>query len=200
MFKIIKQQIKKYPKYLTIRQKVFLWKDSLEQVYFNKIISHFPSHTIRLFLLRKAGARIAKDAAIHSGCKFWNPKGLIIESGSVVGFSCNLDARKGLKIGKNVCLASEVMIWSLHHNYNDPEFTAVGGPVEIGDYAWLCSRCIILPEVKIGTGCVVASGAVITKDVPDYDIVGGIPGKKIGQRDRSQHYNYTPSKYKLHIV
>ena len=177
-----------------------LWKDSLHHVYFNKIISNFPSHNIRLFLLRRAGAKIAKGAAIHSGCQFWNPKGLVIQEGSVIGFSCILDARQGLIIGKNVCLASQVMVWSLHHDYNSPDFKAVGGCVTIGDYAWLCSRSIILPGINIAVGTVVAAGAVVSKNPDAYSVVGGIPAKKIGNRNQNINYNYIPSKYKLHIV
>lgn len=200
----IKSKIKNSPRlynsYLKFRYEMNLWKDSFQHIYLNRIISNFPSHRIRLVLLRIAGAKIAKNAAIHSGCTFWNPKGLIIEEGSVVGFKCNLDARRGLKIGKNVCIASEVMIWSLHHDYNSPVFDGAGGLVEIGDYSWLCSRCIILPNLKVEKYNIIASGAVLTKNTLPFSIMGGIPAKKIGERDNTCDYSYVPSTYKLHIV
>jgi len=72
-----------------------------------------------------------------------------------------------------------------------------GAPVEIGDYAWVCSRSIILPGVKVGEGAVVACGAVVTKDVEPYTVVGGIPAKKIA--DRNKNLEYVPY-YKLHVV
>jgi len=51
-------------------------------------------------------------------------------------------------------------------------------------------RAIIMPGVKIGRGAVVAGGAVVTKDVPDFAIVGGVPAKVIGERkNKDPHYN-----------
>ncbi|WP_409014249.1 MULTISPECIES: acyltransferase [unclassified Arcicella] len=91
------------------------------------------------------------------------------------------------------------MIWSLHHDYNDLHFKAVGGKVTIKKFAWLGSRCILLPGVTIGEGAVVAAGAVVTKDVPPYTIVGGIPAKPIAKREEKE-YDYSPNGYKLHLV
>ena len=59
----------------------------------------------------------------------------------------------------------------------------------IKDYAWLGVGCTVLQGVTIGRGAVVAAGAVVTKDVGDYEIVGGIPAKKIGTRNRDLDYN-----------
>ena len=50
-------------------------------------------------------------------------------------------------------------------------------PVVIGDDVWIGRRAMIMPWVKIGNGVVVAAGAVVTKDVPDFAIVGGVPAK-----------------------
>lgn len=63
--------------------------------------------------------------------------------------------------------------------------------VAIGDYAWICCRSIILPGITIGEGAVVASGAIVTKDVPPYTIVGGTPAKIIGYREKKAYsYGY----------
>ena len=127
-----------------------------------------------------------------------NPKGLIIEEGCSIGPKVLLDARRGIHLHKNVTVAYDAIIWTLQHDMNSADFNTEGGPVEVGEYAWLCSRSIILPGVKIGRGAVVASGAVVTKDVDDYAIVGGVPAKKIGER--SLHgFNYQPF-FNIHIV
>lgn len=51
--------------------------------------------------------------------------------------------------------------------------------VIIGDDVWIGTRVIILPGVRVGTGSIIGAGAVVTKDVPDYAIVGGVPAKII---------------------
>lgn len=55
-------------------------------------------------------------------------------------------------------------------------------PVYIGDDVWIGDRVIILPGVHVGNGCVIAAGSVVTKDVPRYTVVGGVPAKVIRER------------------
>ena len=98
------------------------------------------------------------------------------------------DSRGGtITLGNYVDVAPEVNIWTLEHDLNDPNFATKQGDVVIEDYAWVCNRAIILPGVRIGQGAVVAAGAVVTKDVPAWAIVGGVPAKIIGQRNPQQH-------------
>ena len=158
----------------------------------DKFVLGLPSKTIRRFYINLHGTcNIAPSALLYNGLKWWAGP-LKIGGGSSVGFRCHLDCRNGIEIGNNVDLASEVMIWTKHHDYNDPHFATKGGPVIIGDYAWLCARCIILPGVKIGEGAVVAAGAVVCRDVEPWTIAGGVPAKKIGVRERKD-YKYVPA-------
>jgi acetyltransferase-like isoleucine patch superfamily enzyme len=157
--------------------------------YFIYVIApHIPSHTIRKFILRCFGAKLGKNVSLYSGFEVRNPWNLSIGTNSIIGFKCVLDARRGLVIGNYVNFSSEVMIWTLQHDYNSPTFADKGGKVVIGDRAWLSCRSIILPGVTIGEGAVVAAGAVVTKDVAPYTIVGGIPAKEIGKRNRDLTY------------
>lgn len=174
-----------------------VWRSSIRWYWINCIISHFPSRSVRNFLLNVAGANLGK-ISMFAGFEIRNPKGLTIGNGSSIGPRVTLDARRNLTIGENVTIASEVMIWTLHHDYNDEFFKTVGKEVIIEEYVWVCSRSIILPGVKIGKGAVVASGSVVTKDVEPYAIMGGIPAKKIGERDKKE-FKYSPY-YKMHLV
>lgn len=63
------------------------------------------------------------------------------------------------------------------------DFCAKGGSIEIGDYAFIGVNVTVLHSVKIGKGAVVCAGAVVTKDVPDFAVVAGIPAKVIGTRN-----------------
>lgn len=129
-----------------------------------------------------------------------NPNGLVIEDGVNIGPKCLLDARRGLTIRSNAVVAYEAIIWTLNHDYNDIHFKGKGAPTEIGEYAWICSRSIILPGLKIGKGAIVASGAIVTKDVPDYAIVGGVPAKILGYREENKYqYGYHYESDTMHL-
>ena len=71
---------------------------------------------------------------------------------------------------------------------NDPFFRDCPAPIEIDDYAWIGSRATVLPGVKIGKGAVVAAGAVVTKDVTPYLVVGGVPARPLGTRSTDLRY------------
>ena len=100
-----------------------------------------------------------------------------------------LDGRGALLIiGENVDIAQEVNIWTMQHDYNDSQYKSIGKPVRIEDYVWIASRATILPGVTIGRGAVVASCAVVTKDVPPLAVVAGVPAKVIGNRKDCLEY------------
>lgn len=164
------------------------------------VIPHIPSKNLRNRLIRLFGVRATDNVMFWPGFSIRNPQGLIIEDGVSIGPKCLLDARKGLIIHRNAVIAYEAIIWSLNHDYNDVHFCGKGAPTEIGAYAWICSRSIILPGVKIGEGAVVASGAIVTKDVAPYTVVGGIPAKVIGQRNKKRYeYGYKSGKGYTHF-
>lgn len=173
------------------------WRNSLEWMFIS-ILKFIPSRKLRMALLRWRGAKIAKDVAMFASVEVRNPSGLKIEGGCSIGPKVLLDARKGLEIHKSVTIAYDTIIWTLHHDMNAPDFHVCGAKTIIDDYAWICSRAILLPGVHIGKGAVVASGAVVTKDVEPYTIVGGVPAKPIGKR---QEIDFSYSAYgKLHCV
>ena len=106
-----------------------------------------------------------------------------------------LEGRGGrLMIGDNVDIAQETNIWTLEHDVNDNQHSEIPGDVIIEDHVWIASRVTLLPGVKIGRGAVVASGAVVTRNIPPLAIVGGIPAKIIGYRKNDLTYklNYFP--------
>lgn len=87
-------------------------------------------------------------------------------------------------IGSHVHLAQGITVTALNHRYDDKkrridEQGVSTQPVVISDDVWIGANAVILPGVTIGRHAVVAAGAVVTKDVPDYCIVGGVPAKII---------------------
>lgn len=87
-------------------------------------------------------------------------------------------------IGSHVNLAQGITVTALNHNFEDKEKRIdeqgiTTKPIIIGDDVWIGANAVILPGVTIGKHCVVAAGTVVTKDVPDNTIVGGVPAKEI---------------------
>jgi len=165
-------------------------------------IGQVPSHVIRLFYFKYVfGASIGRKVVIHKGCEIRNPIGLHIGDGSIIGDDAILDARAGLYIGCNVNLSSRVSVWTLQHDYRNPDFACDPehyGPVRINDRVWVGPGVIILPAVTLGEGVVVAAGGVVTKSVDPFSVVGGVPVKKIGQRPENLRYSFD-GKHRLFI-
>ncbi len=148
-----------------------------------------PSHHLRRIIYRDLfHMRIGKTTVIYGGAEIRDPEKIVIGEHSIIGHYAILDGRCGIHIGENVNLSSGVWIWTLQHDPQAADFGVLGGPVVIEDYAWLSCRTVILPNVRIGRGAVVAAGAVVTKDVPPYAIVGGVPARVIGERNRNLTY------------
>jgi len=154
----------------------------LELLLLNFISCTVPLHSIRNLFYRLAGVKIGKNSFIHMGARFYLPWGVEIGSGTIIGDHAFLDGRAKLKIGDNVDIASEVLIYNSEHNVHSEGFDPVEEPVEIADYVFIGPRAVILPGVKIGKGAVVAAGAIVTSNVKPFEIVGGIPAKVIGER------------------
>ncbi len=150
-----------------------------------------PSHHFRRFMYRYLfGMRLGKGSIIHWQARFFHVPGISIGEHCNIGNNAFLDGRCGLSIGNRVATGSEIMVYTLQHDIDSETFAAKGGPVVIEDYVYLGPRVIILPNVRIGKGAVVAAGAVVTQDVPAFAVVGGVPARFI--RERSHNLNYTP--------
>jgi acetyltransferase-like isoleucine patch superfamily enzyme len=160
--------------------------------YADKFTSEIPSHTIRNLLYKSIfRVKLSKRSCIYHGAEIRYHNNLFIEENSLIGDNAILDARKGIYIGKNVNLSSNVQIWTEQHSHRDPYFrclTNSSNRVKICDRVWIGPGVIILHSVTIGEGAVIAAGAVVTKDVPPFTIVGGIPAKKISERNRNLQY------------
>ena len=130
------------------------------------------------------------SSTIHMGANFFKPSGVSIGLDTIIGDNCFLDGRASLTIGNHVDIASQVLIYNDEHDINSETFGNSFGSVTIKDYVFIGPRAIILPGVTIGKGAIVAAGAVVTKDIPDYEIWGGVPAKKISER-KIKNLNYT---------
>lgn len=170
--------------------RVYNWWLDFKLLLVHSVSLHVPFYSIRKLVFAASGVKIGKGTTIHMGCKFFNPAGVVIGEDSKIGQNAFLDGRSILRIGSHVDLASDVMIYNSEHDLESGSFQAREEDVEVEDYVFIGPRVIILPGVRIGRGSVVAAGAVVTKDVPPYAIVGGVPAKVFGERKlRDLRYN-----------
>jgi maltose O-acetyltransferase len=151
-------------------------------VFLLHLTGYIPSHVVRRFFYRLAGVKIGSGSTLHMGARFYNPGNIVIGKDTIIGEGTVLDGRDSLIIGDHVDIASEVMIYNSQHDIHSADFHAVSAPVRIEDYVFIGPRAIILPGVTLGKGCVIGAGAVVTKNVDAFSIVGGIPAKVIGER------------------
>lgn len=147
-----------------------------------RLVGFIPIHFIRKIFYLLSGIKMPFSSTIHLGANFFKPSGIRIGQNSIIGYGVFLDGRGQLNIGSHVDIASEVLIYTDEHDINSPNFGNSFAPVTIKDYVFIGPRAIILPGVTIGRGAVVAAGAVVTKDIPDLEIWGGVPAKKISDR------------------
>lgn len=153
------------------------------------VIGRVPIHVVRLFWYRNVlGMHVGTRTSIHWRAVFYRPERVSIGDHTIIGNDVFLDGRRQITIGDNVNIGGHVQVFTLQHDPDDPDFGTEGGPVVIGDRAWVASRATILPGVTIGQGAVVAAGAVVTKDVAPYAVVGGIPAKFLRERSRDLRY------------
>lgn len=151
-------------------------------------VGRFPSHAVRNHFYRRAGMCLPRSSSIHWRAEFYRPEGIVVGEHCTIGDTVFLDGREGIIIGDNVNVGSHVSVYTRQHDPDDPDFAEVGAPVSIGSYAWVSSHCVILPGVTVGEGAVVAAGAVVTRDVPPFAIVAGVPAVVVRQRSRDLRY------------
>lgn len=160
--------------------------------YPNTILSHVPIWRIRMTALKLIGLKIDKTSNINRHCYIMAGNRLSIGKYSHINRLCTLDARGLLYIGNSVSISHGVMIMSGGHDINSKTFEAIFRPIVIEDYVWIGCGAIILQGVTIGKGAVVAAGAVVTKDIPPYTVVGGNPARPIKKRTEDLNYKCKP--------
>lgn len=140
-------------------------------------------HSVRMDTPPYRRFSLGKQSVIESYCCVNNAVGdVLIGNHTRVGIHCTLIGP--LTIGNHVNLAQGIVVTALNHNFGDTalridEQGVSTNPIVIGDDVWIGANAVILPGVTIGRHAVVAAGAVVTKDVPDNCIVGGVPAKII---------------------
>jgi len=163
----------------------------------NFFINWIPLPRFRKGIYRRLGMAIDPTAHIMRNCQFLALGNIRIGARSIIGHDCFLDAKGGISIGCDVNISSFAKIITAKHLIDAADFAGIDKPVTIRDRVWIASAAIILQGVEIGEGAVVDAGAVVTKDVGPFDVVGGVPAKVMGTRNRNIDYRLQsrPSRF-----
>ena len=159
-----------------------------------RLLNHPEYRETRIRLMKNAKLVLEPNTKSTIGCCFsvWPEKTLFIGSGTSISHGVMINTRCGLKIGRGVLIAREVIIMDYdgHPIFNSTtpssEFTdeRYGGkaePIEIGDHVWIGFRAMIMKGVKIGNGSIVGAHSCVYSDVPENSIVSGNPAKIVKQ-------------------
>ena len=153
--------------------------------------SYKPSHGIyrklRLIFYLKSFAKCGNNLFLHHSLTVFNPKNIEIGDNVKINRGVFITARDKIKIGNDVLIGPYTIINSGNHNYSNPDIPIrsqghSSKPIIIEDDVWIGANATILKGVIIGKGAVVGAGAVVTKEVPPFTVVGGVPARFIKYR------------------
>lgn len=176
-------------------------------MFFLRLIKYYLSHLIdRYYIYQKYGffcppssvisrnVVLGKKFGMNAHCQLicQDPQAgseLIIGDNVSINFGVMINADCGgkIRIGNDVLIGPKVTIRAANHRFDDLHQPIrlqghSAGPITIEDNVWIGSHAVILPNVAIGSGAIIAAGAVVTKDVPAHAIAAGIPAKIIKNR------------------
>lgn len=149
---------------------------------------------VEINALSRSGIKLGKNVTILKGTIIECTgvlsnlgEGLTIGNNVGIAQNCFIQVRGKVEIGNDVIFGPNVSIFSENHNFDNPDLpiskqgeTRIG--VKIEDGVWIGTRAVILDGIILGKNSIVAAGSVVTKNVPPYAIVAGIPAKIIKNR------------------
>lgn len=183
---------------ITVLRSVRIIRFLIQPIYYffanyilNNIVSYIPIHFIRKYYFKAFGMKIGRGSVLDMQQHVVAPHKLTIGSNTHINRGCIFDARGKLSIGNNVSISYKVNIMTGSHNVQSKSFESLYKPITINDYVWIGIGSVLLGGIEIGEGAVICAGSVVTKTVSPYSIVGGVPAKEIGHRQKNLDYNCT---------
>ena len=159
------------------------------------VLFALPRYRVFIFfkktLLQIMGAKVGKKVCIYPGVWITPGRNLVIEDEVDLAKDVLITTSGGVFIGKRTLVGYRTQILSSNHTIPTVgEAFPISGdkhtPIHIANDVWIGANCVITAGVTIGEGAVIAAGSVVTKDVPENAIVGGVPAKLIRYRENSK--------------
>lgn len=144
-----------------------------------------PLNAWRLFWLRRFGATINGKPFVHSRASIIRPWNLTLDHLSCLGDGAVAYCLDRVELEEGSTIAQGGYLCTGTHDFDDPHTPLKTAPVRIGAHAFVGLRAIVLPGVRIGAGCVIGAGAVVTRDTDEWGIYACNPARRIGSRRRT---------------
>jgi acetyltransferase-like isoleucine patch superfamily enzyme len=157
------------------------------------LFRNVPGHVglaLRYVCVRRLAASCGENVAVYAGAHLHDLQKLHLGSNIKIGEMCFLGASGGLSISDDVSIAHATTILTGEHDYTQPgplrETPVIFKPVRIDREVWIGAGVRILAGAHVGEGSAVGAGSVVTRDVPPYAIVAGVPARLLKQRPQSK--------------
>lgn len=137
---------------------------------------------VRILALRLFGAKISGHVFVFPSARIYAPFNLEMHAGSCIGPMTNIYNLGKFTLGERAVISQEAMICGGTHDLTSPRMPLMIGDIDIGADVFVGARALILPGVRVAEGGVIGAGAVVTKDVAAWTMVGGNPAKELGRR------------------
>lgn len=151
----------------------------------NNILNVLPPYGKSLANRGKLARKVLNDCGenlkISSNVNIYNPQNVSVGKNVYIGYNTYLGGGE-IRLEDEVIIGPFCSIVAGNHTMKNESYRFGPydyGKIEIGRGTWLGSHCVITSNVKIGKGCIVAAGSVVTKDIEDFSVVGGVPAKLI---------------------
>lgn len=141
-----------------------------------------PCHAWRALLLRAFGAMLGKNCRIYPTARIWAPWTLECADVVTIGDEAIVYNPSPIRIGSHAVISQQAYLCGASHDYDDPAFTMISAPIEIGARAWICARATVQMGVSIGEGAVLGLGSVATGDLEAWAVYAGVPARRLKTR------------------
>ena len=132
-------------------------------------------NSFRCFLLRLFGAKIGKGVVIRPSARFTFPWKVEIGDYSWVGDDVMFYSLESITVGSHSVISQKTYLCTGSHNIQDPSFTLITAPIDIGNGTWIATDCFVAPGVKIGSNSVIGAKSNVTKNIDSYQVAWGNP-------------------------
>ncbi len=141
-----------------------------------------PFSGLRVWLLRRFGARIGAGVVVKVGVNVKYPWHLQIGNDTWLGEDCWIDCLTTVRIGSDCCVSQGAYLCTGNHDWTDPAFGLLLAPITMENGSWAGAKSMLMPGAVLGEGAVAGAGSVVSGAVPAYEVFAGNPAVFVRKR------------------